>query len=127
MTVLVPAHSWSPDSNYPPIPWAAIANNPSGYYDTMRFNLPLPLIAPETLNTLHTTVWAEYFVRTSSLFEDSPFVFFPKHQHPTTEETVSRPEVGTAGGIGLLTLNSFCRQLILPQERSQTSPTVEVC
>ncbi|KAJ6496906.1 hypothetical protein DFH09DRAFT_1447719 [Mycena vulgaris] len=93
------AHSWSPDSNYPPIPWAAIANNPSGYYDTMRFNLPLPLIAPQTLNTLHTTVWAEYFVRTSSLFEDSPFTFYPRCQHPTTEETVSRPEVGMAGGI----------------------------
>ncbi|KAJ6582632.1 hypothetical protein DFH09DRAFT_1309580 [Mycena vulgaris] len=91
------AHLW--DSNYPPIPWAAIANNPSGYYDTMRFNLPLSLIAPQTLNTLHTTVWAEYFVRTSSLFEDSPFTFYPRCQHPTTEETVSRPEVGMAGGI----------------------------
>ncbi|KAJ6563366.1 hypothetical protein DFH09DRAFT_1082420 [Mycena vulgaris] len=68
-----PTHSWSPDSNYPPIPWAAIANNPSGYYDTMRFNLPLPLIAPQTLNTLHTTVWAEYFVRTSSSATSSSY------------------------------------------------------
>ncbi|KAJ6603171.1 hypothetical protein B0H10DRAFT_2229835 [Mycena sp. CBHHK59/15] len=94
------AHPWSPDSNYPPIPWAAIANNLSGYYDTTRFNLPLPFIAPQTLNTLDTTVLAEHFVRTSSLFKDSPFVLFPKH--PTTEETVSPPEVGMAGGIGMI-------------------------
>ncbi|KAJ6608740.1 hypothetical protein B0H10DRAFT_1955166 [Mycena sp. CBHHK59/15] len=76
-------HLW--DSNYPPIPWEAIANNPSGYYDTMRFNLPVPLIAPQRLNTLHTT--------------DSPFIFYPKHQHPTEEETVSRPELGGLGTI----------------------------
>ncbi|KAJ6548255.1 hypothetical protein B0H10DRAFT_1969254 [Mycena sp. CBHHK59/15] len=79
------AHSWPADSNYPPIPWEAIANNPSGYYDTMRFNLPVPLIAPQRLNTLHTT--------------DSPFIFYPKHQHPTEEETVSRPELGGLGTI----------------------------
>jgi hypothetical protein len=44
----------------------------------IKFPLPLTLVPPQTLNTLHTTIWAEHLVRTSSLFEDTPFVFHCK-------------------------------------------------
>ncbi|KAJ7751364.1 hypothetical protein B0H16DRAFT_1724096 [Mycena metata] len=72
------AHSWSPEPEFPPIPWGEIAAQPSVYYDTAKFTLPYALAAPATLNTLETTVWAEYLVRTSSIFEGSPFIFYPK-------------------------------------------------
>ncbi|KAJ7321585.1 hypothetical protein DFH08DRAFT_818442 [Mycena albidolilacea] len=50
------------------------------YYDTVKFSLPLALALPQTLNTLHTTIWAEHLVRTSSSFADTPFVFYPKER-----------------------------------------------
>ncbi|KAJ6484790.1 hypothetical protein C8R45DRAFT_1098938 [Mycena sanguinolenta] len=65
-------HAWAPATDYPPIPWDDLANNPSAYYDTVKFSWPLPLVPPQTLNTLHTTIWADHLVRTSSFFADTP-------------------------------------------------------
>ncbi|KAJ7721361.1 hypothetical protein B0H16DRAFT_1473889 [Mycena metata] len=72
------AYSCNPDSEFPQIPWGEIAAKPSVYYDTTKFTLPYALTAPAKLNTVETTVWAEYLVRTSSMFEETPFVFYPK-------------------------------------------------
>ncbi|KAJ7489748.1 hypothetical protein B0H11DRAFT_2278403 [Mycena galericulata] len=104
------AYAWLPASDYPPIPWAEIAKNASAYYDTAKFSLPFPLAAPQTLDTLETTMWAEYLVRTSSLYEDSPFVFYSKHRlpghisatdnsvvAPTPDEETEDPTAFTAG------------------------------
>ncbi|KAJ7443176.1 hypothetical protein B0H11DRAFT_2204253 [Mycena galericulata] len=104
------AYAWLPASDYPPIPWAEIAKNASAYYDTAKFSLPFPLAAPQTLDTLETTMWAEYLVRTSSLYEDSPFVFYSKHRLPghisatdnsvvalTPDEETEDPTALTAG------------------------------
>ncbi|KAF7372610.1 hypothetical protein MVEN_00124000 [Mycena venus] len=74
------AHSWAPATDYPPIPWEDLGCNPSAYYDTVKFSLPLALALPQTLNTLHTTIWAEHLVRTSSSFADTPFVFYSKER-----------------------------------------------
>ncbi|KAJ6596395.1 hypothetical protein DFH09DRAFT_1407599 [Mycena vulgaris] len=91
------AHAWGFNSARPPIPWADIEADPSKYYDTVKFLLSnLPLVAPQTLNTLQTAMWGEFLVRSSSLFEDSPFVFYPHAQLPDTlkspiDEVVSTP------------------------------------
>ncbi|KAJ7795498.1 hypothetical protein B0H14DRAFT_3495902 [Mycena olivaceomarginata] len=74
------AHVWAPVTDYPPIPWENLGRNPSAYYDTVKFSLPLKLALPQTLNTLHTTIWAEHLVRTSSAFADTPFVFYSKER-----------------------------------------------
>ncbi|KAJ7857941.1 hypothetical protein B0H14DRAFT_3637466 [Mycena olivaceomarginata] len=74
------AHVWAPVTDYPPIPWEDLGRNPSAYYDTVKFSLPLKLALPQTLNTLHTTIWAEHLVRTSSAFADTPFVFYSKER-----------------------------------------------
>ncbi|KAJ7659304.1 hypothetical protein DFH06DRAFT_1472679 [Mycena polygramma] len=80
------AFAWGA-ADSPPIPWEEIASNPSVYYDTVKFRLPLGLAPPQTPNTLHTTIWGEFLVRTSSLLEDSPFVFYPKVLSTSTGST----------------------------------------
>ncbi|KAJ7236501.1 hypothetical protein C8J57DRAFT_1530053 [Mycena rebaudengoi] len=64
------------------IPWADIEDLPSKFYDTIQFSLPLPLGNPLKLNTLETTIWAEFLVRTSSIFAEKPFVFCAQESQP---------------------------------------------
>ncbi|KAJ7718619.1 hypothetical protein B0H14DRAFT_3521619 [Mycena olivaceomarginata] len=91
------AYAWSPDTDYPSVPWEDIARNPSAYYDTVKFPLPLVLALPQTLNALHTTIWAEHLVRTSSSFVDSPFVFYPKHHLFGVGGTLAPPSSTRSG------------------------------
>ncbi|KAJ7069030.1 hypothetical protein B0H15DRAFT_957958 [Mycena belliarum] len=90
------AHAWRFDPNHPPIPWAQISSNPARYYNTERFSLPQPMAAPQTLNTLQTTIWAEYLVRTSSLYDASPFVLYPHECFPENPSAVTNDQVSTS-------------------------------
>ena len=57
------------------IPWADISNNPSDYYDTNRFEVPIKLNAPEQLTLPQLWSLAEFL---SSMENDAPLVFRDK-------------------------------------------------
>ncbi|KAJ6471172.1 hypothetical protein DFH09DRAFT_1373387 [Mycena vulgaris] len=84
------AHAWG-FQTHPPLPWAEIAADPSQYYDTVKYSLPFLLAPPQTLNTLQTAMWGEYLVRTSSLFEDRPFVFYSHDRLPEIRKSPADP------------------------------------
>lgn len=96
------AHVWAPVTDYPPIPWEDLGRNPSAYYDTVKFSLPLKLALPQTLNTLHTTIWAEHLVRTSSAFADTPFVFYSKERLMGVNGPLATPVQANGDSIGSL-------------------------
>ncbi|KAJ7874498.1 hypothetical protein B0H14DRAFT_2569183 [Mycena olivaceomarginata] len=100
------AHVWAPVTDYPPIPWEDLACNPSAYYDTVKFSLPLKLALPQTLNTLHTKIWAEHLIRTSSAFADTPFVFCSKERLMEVNGPLATPVQANGDSVAAATMVS---------------------
>jgi hypothetical protein len=68
-------HTWPRDQQIAATPWADISNNPSDYYDSECFTLPVKLQAPERMSPTHVLILAEYLAATSSANADEPFMF----------------------------------------------------
>ncbi|KAJ7821763.1 hypothetical protein B0H14DRAFT_2599008 [Mycena olivaceomarginata] len=89
------------------------------HYDTVKFSLRLPLALLQTLNTLHTTIWAEHLVRTSSPFADTPFVLYFKERLMGVNGPLVMPVQATGDSIATATLFN-CATAIVMEGSSQS-------
>jgi hypothetical protein len=67
----LPDHAWPKDQDIAATPWADIRDNPSDYYDTNKFALPLLLQSPDHMSPTDVLKVAEYLASHS-------FLFYPK-------------------------------------------------
>jgi hypothetical protein len=67
----LPDHAWPKDQDIAATPWADIHDNPSDYYDTNQFALPVLLQSPDHMSLTDVLKVAEYLASHS-------FLFYPK-------------------------------------------------
>src|SRR5215471_2182563 len=67
----LPDHAWPKDQDIAATPWSDIHDNPSDYYDTNKFALPVRLQAPDRMSPTDVLKAAEYLASHS-------FLFYPK-------------------------------------------------
>jgi hypothetical protein len=79
-------HAWPKDQDIAATPWADIHDNPSDYYDTNQFALPVRLQSPDHMSLTDVLKVAEYLASHSFLFHPKANILDKRRTRKAEEE-----------------------------------------